>query len=178
MPLSNHVEALLFLAGEPLSFSFLAKITDASEKEISQAADELENKLKNSGLRLIRHEQEISLGTTPESSVFCEKFLKEELNKNLGTAGLETLAIILYKNPVVKTEIDYIRGVNSGSILKNLMIKGLTERKINPADKRTHIYGPSTRLLGYLGVTDIKQLPEFEQITEKIKNVLETNINN
>lgn len=178
MSLSNHIEALLFLAGEPLSFSFLSKIFGVSEEEIKQFADELENKLNGRGLRLLRRDGEISLGTSPESSKFCEKFLKEELNKNLGQAGQETLAIILYKNSTAKTDIDYIRGVNSSSILKNLLIKGLVERKINPADKRTHIYSPSTRLLGYLGISNIKELPEFKEITEKIKNVLETNINN
>ncbi|MDD5032611.1 MAG: SMC-Scp complex subunit ScpB [Candidatus Pacebacteria bacterium] len=175
MELSNHIEALLFLSGEPIKFSRLSKIFDKDENEIKKAVEETEDRLKNSGIRLMRKDDEIMLATSPESSKYCELFVKEELNKNIGRAGLETLAIIIYKNEekdggVSRSEIDNIRGVNSGFTLRNLMIRGFIDRKINPKDKRSFAYSPTIKLFQYLGVYKKIDLPEFETILNQMEN--------
>ncbi len=172
--LTKDIEALLFLAGEPQNTNKLAKVLGVKEKEIKEALKELDEKLKNRGLVLIRENGKIMLGTSSDSAKFCKELAKNELDKKLGQAGLETLAIILYKEDVSKSEIDYIRGVNAGFTLRNLLIKGLIERKPNPKDKRTYVYTPSLLLFQYLGIKEKEDLPSY---TKHYKEILEI-INN
>ncbi len=77
---------------------------------------------------------------------------------------METLAIILYQGPVKRSQIDYVRGVNSQFILRNLLVRGLIDRSLDPADERVFVYSPSLELLSYLGVSSVKDLPEFEKV--------------
>ena len=83
--------------------------------------------------------------------------------RDLGRAGLETISIILYKNPVTKNEIDFIRGVNSQFIIRNLLIRGLIERIPNP-NGRGNLYQPTFELLRYMGVEKIENLPDYEKV--------------
>ncbi len=101
-------------------------------------------------------------------SSLIEKLQIEELNKDLGKATTETLALIIYKGPIKRSEIDNIRGVNSSYILRNLMIRGLIDKEIDPKNSRTNIYKPSFELLSYLGVTDIKNLPNYEEVIKEL----------
>ena len=91
------------------------------------------------------------------------------MQKDLGKAALETLTIILYRAPVSKGELDYIRGVNSSFILRNLLVRGLVERSINPNDKRSFVYRPTFDLLSHLGIAKIEDLPEYESVGQEIK---------
>lgn len=86
---------------------------------------------------------------------------KEELSKDLSKASLETITIILYKNGATRSEIDYIRGVNSSFILRNLAIRGLVEKVPSPDDSRKITYRPTFDLLSYMGVTRIEEIKEF-----------------
>src|SRR5262245_47466386 len=113
MPLDARIESILFWKGEPISVKKLAEILAVREEEIEMAMVELGKKLKGRGLAIIRLEDEVSLVTAPEVSDLIEKLTKEELMRDLGKAGLETLTIILYKGPIKRSDIDYIRGVNS-----------------------------------------------------------------
>ncbi|MBU2632958.1 SMC-Scp complex subunit ScpB [Patescibacteria group bacterium] len=172
MNISNHIEALLFLSGKPLSIKEICKILDKKEREINEAILDLEKELNGRGIRLLKADANIMLGTAPESDEYCKSLIKEELDRNLGRAGLETLAIIIYKNEgggVSRNDIDRIRGVNSAFTLGNLAIRGLVDRKINPKDKRSFVYKPSVRLFQFLGITKKEDLPEFEKFSEQIK---------
>lgn len=173
--LVNHIEALLFLIGEPIEVRKLAKILNENESEIEKGIIELEKILKERGIRLLKKNKEVMLGTAPESSKYCAELAKEELNKNMGRAGLETLAIILYKEEVGKPDIDYFRGVNSAFTLRNLMIKGLVERKTNPQNKRSYVYSPTIQLFQYLGITKKEDLPNFEEFIKKIEDADQAN---
>ncbi|MBU1178904.1 SMC-Scp complex subunit ScpB [Patescibacteria group bacterium] len=173
MTLSNHIEALLFLSGQPLSVKKLEQILGKKEKELNEAINELENNLSGRGLRLLKNGGEIMIGTAPESSKYCQILAKEELDKNLGKAGLETLAIILYNDGISKANIDYTRGVNSGFTLRSLLIKGLVERKVNPKDRRTHFYTSSVNLFQVLGITKKEELPDFDNFKKEIENAVE-----
>jgi segregation and condensation protein B len=114
------------------------------------------------------------LATAPESAPVIEKISKEEINRDLSKAAAETLAIVLYQGPIAKSKIDYIRGVNSVFILRNLQIRGLVEKTEHPEDKRSYLYQPTFELLSYLGVTKKEDLPEYGTVEKKIEEFVAT----
>jgi segregation and condensation protein B len=170
MQLDTQIESILFWKGEPMKLKKLAEIFNVNIEEIEKALTLLEEKLTNRGITLLRLSDEVSLGTKKEAGELIEKLTKEEIVRDLGKAGLETLTIILYKGPVSRSDIDYIRGVNSQFILRNLLIRGLVERIPNPKDERSYLYKPTFDLLKYLGLTKIEELPEFEIFKKTIDN--------
>lgn len=173
MTLDAYIEAILFLEGEPVRVKKLAEILGKKEKEIADAVEILGQKLENRGIRLIKKESEVMLSTAPETSKICEAVSKEEFNKDIGKAGLEVLAIIIYQFPTSRHDIDYIRGVNSSFTVRNLMVRGLVERKTNPKDGRSYIYSPSFNLLQFLGIGEINKLPEYENFKNSIQKFME-----
>ncbi len=164
------IEALLFWKGEPLGTKEIASYLGIKKEEVAPLINSLEESFATRGIVLVRKEDEVMLGTHPEASAVIEKLRKEELSKDLGKAGLETLAIILYKGPVKRSEIDYIRGVNSQFILRNLLVRGLIERVQAPDDQRAILYKTSFDLLQLLGITDITKLPRYEEIINEIES--------
>lgn len=164
----KHVEAILFWRGDPMNTKTLSKIIGVESVAIESALKTLKTNLSKRGIVLIEHDGEYTLGTNPESAELIEKVRTEELSKDLGKASLETLAIILYQGPIRRSEIDYIRGVNSNFILRNLLVRGLIERKTSK-DSRTPEYNPTLELLRFLGISHVFELDDFEQITEAIQ---------
>ncbi len=172
MNLSNLIEAILFFKAEPVSLKVLAEMTDTSLEEVTAAITDLETALTGRGVALLRNDNEISLGTAPEATIVIEKLIKEELSKDLGKAGLETLSIVLYKGPISRPEIDYIRGVNSSFILRNLTVRGLVERLTKEGDSRAYVYRPTFELLSQLGITQISNLPDYETVTRELEAIM------
>lgn len=160
--LANTIEAILFYQAEPLTVKRLSALVKRSEQEVHEALTLLEGRLSQTGLRLLTLGDEVALGTAPEASAFIEAITKEELSKDLSKASLETLAIVLYKGPITRAEIDYIRGVNSTFILRNLLVRGLVEKIDNPNDQRSFWYRPTFQLLEFMGVSNISELPEYD----------------
>ncbi len=163
--LDAQIESFLFWKGEAVSIKEIAKVFEKSTEEIKQALDELSEKLIGRGIALIRTEEQVELRTAPAISALIEKLTKEELDKDLGKAGLETLSVILYEGPIARRDIDFIRGVNSQFIVRSLMVRGLVERV---QDGRTFTYKPTTELLAHLGVTSVQDLPEFASYREEL----------
>ena len=179
--LDNYIESLLFLKGEPMTAKQLAKVLGASEKDVKDAVDFLGQKLSDRGIRMIKKDDSYSLTTSPDSSEFSKTLIEEEFNNELSKASLEVLSIIAYKGPISRSEVDYIRGVNSTFTVRNLMVRGLAERVVNPKDSRSFLYKPSLQLLQYLGIGDIKELPEFDNFNQKMETFIsetkeETNV--
>jgi segregation and condensation protein B len=112
------------------------------------------------------------LGTSPSASSLIAEITKEELSKELSKAALETLATVLYKGPITRAEIDYIRGVNSNFILRNLQVRGLVEKIDNPADQRSYLYKPTFQLLEFMGVTRLEDLPEYAGTTDQLASFI------
>jgi len=168
MEIDLQIEAILFFKAEPVSVFDLAKMLSKSEDEIRSALSVLDEKLKNRGVVLVNKDDEVMLETAPDAGVLIEGLIKEELSKDLGRAGLETLAIVLYRNPVSRAEIDHIRGVNSNFILRNLLVRGLVERISNPNNQRGFLYRPSFELLAFMGVKSVEDLPEYDIVKGKI----------
>lgn len=168
MPLDAQIEAVLFFKAEPVSAKQLCAIFSKTEEEIRAAIATLEEKLRDRGMRVLQFEDLFTLGTAAKASELIEKLTREELSRDLGKAGLETISIVLYQGPISRREIDYIRGVNSTFILRNLLIRGLVEKVANPKDERSFLYQPTLELLSHLGVEKIEQLPEYESVRTKI----------
>lgn len=171
--LPELIEAILFWKGEPQSVKDLSKALDIDEESIKNSLKQLEEQLRGRGIILMQNNNEVMLGTSPAASSIIEAITKEELSKDLGKAALETLAIILYKGPVKRSDIDYIRGVNSTFIIRNLLIRGLIEKKQAPDDQRASLYSTSFDLLSHLGISNVKELPDFEKVQEEIKKFKE-----
>ncbi len=170
MNLESKLEALLFWKGEPMSKKKIAAALECTANDLEKALSDLEQSLAQRGLRVMHNGDELEMRTAPETSSLIEKLTKEELMRDLGKAGLETLAIILYKSPVKRSDIDYIRGVNSSFILRNLLIRGLIERvSEKEGTGRGYSYKPSIDLLAHLGIAKIDDLPEYSKVKEELK---------
>ena len=172
--LDKNIEAILFHKAEAVKVTELAKILDAPKDNIETALDNLEKNLEGRGVTLIKNNGAVMLGTTPETAVIIEKLIKDELDKDLGKAGLETLSIVLYRGPIKRSEIDYIRGVNSSYILRNMVMRGLVER-INVSESRSFVYKPTFELLAYLGVSCVEKLPEYNSVNSEIEQLTQDN---
>ncbi len=171
MNLSRTIESILFFKGEPLSVKELAKLSGASANEVSEALNELSQVLSGRGIVLVQTENEVSLRTAPESAELIEAIRKDELEKDIGKAGLETLAIVLYQGPVTRAHIDHVRGVNSAFIVRNLMVRGLIEREDNPRDQRSFLYKPTLELLSFLGVSSREALPDWDAVRTSLASL-------
>lgn len=169
MPTEALIESLLFWKNESVAIKWLSKALEKSEEEINEALLKLEENIRGRGVVLQRNGDEVALKTAPEASALIEKFSKEELTKELTPSALETLSIILYRGPIAKKEIDYIRGVNSGFILRNLLIRGLIE-KIESKEGRGVSYKATLDLLSLLGISKLEDLEEYDTVKKEIED--------
>lgn len=165
---ASNMEAVLFYKAEPVRKAELGKILDLDENAIAQTITNLRETLSNRGVRLIETDDMVELVTAPEAHELIEALRTAELKKDIGKAGAETLAIILYKGPVARSEIDFIRGVNSNFILRNLLIRGLITRIPDPRDQRSYQYKASTECLAYLGIEKKNDLPGYEAVLNEL----------
>lgn len=166
MTLDAKIEAILFWKAEPIKIAKLATLLEAQEGDIRDALDDLKEKLLDRGIALVEWEDEVTLTTSPGISELIESLTKEELMKDLGKAGLETLSIVLYKGPVTRADIDYVRGVNSAFILRNLQVRGLVLKEDNK-------YRPSLELISHLGIRNIEELPDKDIIIAELDKALQ-----
>lgn len=162
--LDKKIHAVLLWRAEPMTLKSLASSLGVSREAAADGVAALESSLVGSGVVLVRKDDAVMIGTAPEHSELIERLAKEELDRDLGKAGLETLSIVLYFGPITRSEIDYIRGVNSTFILRSMMVRGLVERVTNEKDQRSFLYKPTFQLLSFLGVTDVRKLPEYDAV--------------
>ncbi len=164
MNLESKIEAILFWKGESVSRKRLGEILKVGEVEINENLQKLKEILKERGIVLLEKDNEVTLGTTPELSGLIENLQKEELNKELSKASLETLSVILYKNGATRAEIDYVRGVNSSFTLRALSVRGLIEKTLDSKDNRRYIYKPSFDLMSFMGIKSVDELPDYAEV--------------
>lgn len=163
--LKKYIESLLFISGEPMSLKNIVKTLEVNEEEIKNAIESLRSDFsaQNRGLTIIENMGSYQLTTSPASSEIISKYVKDSLKEDLTPASLETLAIISYKGPLTRPEIDNIRGVNSSFIIRNLLIRGLIERDLDAKKANAFVYKISFDLLHKLGLEKIEQLPGFQE---------------
>jgi segregation and condensation protein B len=160
LPLTAMLEGLLFVATEPVPPSQLASALAVSVTEIERGLQSLEAELKPRGLRIQRHAGRVQLTTAPEMADLIETFLGLEATTHLSRAALETLAIISYRQPVTRPQVDAIRGVNSDGVMKSLLGKGLLQevgRTDGPG--RPILYGTTPEFLQHFGLSSLSELP-------------------
>ena len=170
MSLDSQIEAVLFYKTEPYEKNALAAFFDVPLEVVNDGLKILAERLKTGGTRLIMTDTTVQLMTAPEFSALIDQLKKDELSNDIGKAGAETLAIITYRGPLSRAEIDKIRGVNSTFIIRNLLVRGLIERRDHPSDSRSFIYAVTPMLLSHLGVTTREELPDFESVMNDVDN--------
>lgn len=167
--LKSQIVSILFVAPKPVTLKELKDTLEADEEEIKQAIGQLVLNNSNSGVVVLAHNDRLQLATNPENSPQVKKFLSLELREKLTDAALETLAIITYRQPISKAEIENIRGVNSQYILRQLLIRGLIEKTASSSDRRQQLYKTTLEFMQHMGIADMKELPEFEELTRNIQ---------
>jgi len=159
-----YLEALLFVAPGEVNPTQLAAALDLPLSEIERGLDELIAlyiaEPAGRGLRLQRFRGRVQLTTVPQASGYIERFLGLESSSRLSRAALETLAIILYRQPVTRPQIDAVRGVNSDGVVRSLLLKGLIQ-EIGRADApgRPILYSATAECLQYFGLSSLSDLP-------------------
>ncbi len=170
----SQLEALLFLYGEPLDLSKIAKLLDIPKDDVAGLIAVFTEKMNadERGLTLLQADEKVQLVTQPSLSELGQKVIQEEFPEQLSPASLETLTIIAYAGPISRAEIDMIRGVNSSFIVRNLYIRGLVVRSADPKRGNVYLYNPSMDFLKFVGITAVNQLPEYQHlrtVMEKIR---------
>lgn len=167
--LKSQILSILFVASKPVTLEELKATLEISDDELKQAIAEIVLANQASGIILLAHNKRLQLSSNPDNSTVVKKFLSLELREKLTDAALETLAIIAYKQPVSKAEIENIRGVNSQYSIRHLLIRGLIEKIQSPSDKRMQLYRTTLEFMQFLGLKDMNELPEFEELTKSIE---------
>lgn len=164
------IEGLLFLKEEPLTLEKISSILEMPEKEVSLLVKEMMEEMKEQqrGLQIMEIAGGYLMGTCPKHASYLEKLFEKESRTTLSRAALETLAIIAYKQPVTRVEIETTRGVRVDSILDNLLRRSLitvTGRKEGLG--RPLLYGVTDGFLKYFGLNSINDLPPLEGFTKE-----------
>jgi segregation and condensation protein B len=163
------LEAIFFIAGEPLSIDALKNILEMDSTEIERLVKELiaDYTIKNNGLLIAEVAGGIQMVTNPACAPWVKKLLSTAVPTKLSQPSLETLAIIAYKQPIIKAEIEAIRGVNSDGVVKTLLDRRLVKilgRKEVPG--RPLMYGTTKEFLQYFGLKDLSELPTLKEFQE------------
>ncbi len=178
------IEAFLFYYGEPVSVRKIAKFLDMKDDEVKSLVEKLASNLSSNeeaGLFILKNEEEVELATKPSLGWISKKLIEEEFKEELTPAALETVAIIAYLQPVTRAVIDYIRGVNSTFILRNLLIRGLATRNLQSGKKNVYEYSVSFDFLKHMGIASVENLPEYQKyknILKKFENFEPEEVNN
>lgn len=167
--MKSILEALLFISGDPLTTKTIKNILDVHEKDIERITKELiqEYHVKNSGLLITEVAGGIQMVTNPVCAPWVKKLLATAIPTKLSSQSLETLAIVAYKQPVIKAEIESIRGVNSDGVLRTLLERRLIKilgRKEAPG--RPLMYGTTKEFLHSFGLKDLTELPTLKEFNE------------
>jgi segregation and condensation protein B len=161
--LQMSLEGLLFVADEPVSITRLAAALEVSPEEVEAALATLQQACANRGVRLQRAGGRVQFVSAPEMASLIERFLGLELYSKLSVPALEALSVVAYRQPATRAEVEAVRGVNSDSVLRTLVSKGLIEEvgRMN-AVGRPILYGTTFEFLQFFGLQSLEELPALE----------------
>jgi len=168
--LQRTVEALLFSSDKPLPAKQISQILNISEKNVLKNIEELNRLYESHAFKIIQVAGGFQMVTKPEYYVFVRQLYKARSRNRLSRAALEALAVIAYKQPVSRVEVEHIRGVNSdgviGTLLENnlITIKGRAKTVGRPL-----LYGVTDEFLRYFGLNDLSDLPKESEIEALLK---------
>ncbi|MCL5104719.1 MAG: SMC-Scp complex subunit ScpB [Armatimonadetes bacterium] len=172
--LKSVLECMLFVANEPLTAKQLAETLEIDEARVEEGINELDQALESrGGLQLMRVAGGYQLCTRPEYADYCTMLLTPA-KKKLSKAGLETLAVVAYRQPCTMPEIEAVRGVSVDGVMRTLMERGLVReagRKQTPG--RPILYATTAEFLEYFGLNDISELPDIDMLAVEQVRALE-----
>lgn len=174
------VESLLFVAEGPATTAALARALEVKEEAVEAALEELKQDYQGRGLRLQRVREKVQLVSAPEAAPVIQKFLGIDGSGHLSAAALETLAIVAYRQPVTRPQIEAVRGVNCDGVIHSLLARGLIqEMGRQETAGRPILYGTTFEFLQNFGLRGVDDLPALEQaasdiLTAAIAEVQET----
>lgn len=167
--LLSIIESLLFVSGEPLKLKEIASILECNVKFIEELMKEAEKNYEeeNRGIKLLQINDTYQLVTKNENSDFIQKLLKVNVRQSLSQAALETLAIIAYKQPITRIDVDEIRGVRSDKAVQNLVQRNLIKEcgRLEVPGKPI-LYRTTDEFLKQLGVENLQQMPSLDKILD------------
>ena len=181
--LQNHIEALIFCSPSPAKLADLKAClsemfnADVPEQDIVGAIQRIEEKFnaEEYSFQLNKSAGGYQFLTKPAYQASIGIMLKQQSKKRLSTSAMETLSIIAYKQPIAKTEVENIRGVNCDYAVQRLLDKGLVEiRGKAETVGRPILYGTSQKFMEYFGISDISELPTPKDFTEEVNTIGET----
>jgi segregation and condensation protein B len=178
--LLNHIEALIFCSPSPSKVADLKAClsemfnADVPEEDIINAIQKLEEKYQSDdfSFQLNKGGGGYQFLTKPAYQTSIGIMLKQQSKKRLSTSAMETLSIIAYKQPISKTEVENIRGVNCDYAIQKLLDKGLIEiRGKAETIGRPMLYGTSAKFMEYFGINDINELPTPKDFTQEVNTI-------
>ncbi len=169
LDLLSSIEALLFIADEPVSIHELTQALETNESQVEAALQQLAVHYRQRGLRLQRNNCLVQFVTAPEAAPCIKRFLGLDSSSRLSTAALETLALIAYQQPITRVQIEAIRGVSCDGVLRTLLSHGL----VAPVGRleqvgRPILYGTTFEFLQYFGLADLSELPALEELLSPV----------
>ena len=164
-PLDIRVEALLFAGGGSVKKGALLKQLNVTPEDLETALHSLDERLASGATRIVETDGAVSLVTAPSVSEMVEQFYTKEFKEDIGDAGLEVLAIVLYRGKSSRASIDYIRGVNSAATIRALTMRGLIERS---GAGENASYQATPALLSHFGVIHVSDLPQYEEVLREL----------
>lgn len=176
--IKSIIEGLLFVWGDPLTVEDIANILEFDKNEISRLMDEMldDFDFNRRGIRIIKANDTYQLSTRPEHFQWIKKLNHTKPNKSLSNAAMETLSIIAYRQPIIKSEIDNIRGVKSDRSIETLMDKNLV-KELGRLERigRPIIYGTSDEFLRLFSLESLDDLPDLEEMVGRIDEEFDVN---
>jgi len=179
--LFSIIESLLFVSGEPLNIKQISEIIECSYSKTLALLESYCEELSNSkrGIKLMMLEDNYQLVTKEENAEFIQRLLKTNSRQSLSQAALETLAIIAYKQPITRVDVDEIRGVKSDRAIYTLVEKKLIKESGRmDIPGRPILYATTDEFLRYFQLENLKQLPNLEELEELIAIDADVDIDN
>ncbi len=178
--LKEIVLSILFVAGDGLDKDFILQKLEISPKELDEIVEELCKEYNGEkGIHVIKYKNKVQLASNPQYAEYISEVLNPVREKSLTRAALETLAIIAYKQPITKLEIEDIRRVNCDYAVQILVDQNMIEvvgRK--DAVGKPLLFGTTENFLKRFNLTDLADLPDYEQLLERIRVINEEEIKN
>ena len=169
--IKSAVESLLFVWGDPLDARTMADLFNLPVADMLHILREMmdEYEQRGSGLRIREMDKSFQLCTNPENDDYVQKLCTPVKEKRLSQPALEVLAVIAYKQPVTKAQIDAVRGIKSDRVLEGLMKKELVEEKgRSSAIGRPILYGTTKKFLALFGFETLKDLPVLDDVDDML----------
>ncbi len=171
--LSNQIEAILFVSGKAVEEKFIAEKLNISDKQLTEAVSELLAKYSGeSGIHLLRFNRKLQFASNPAYAKEIEAVLNPIKEKELTNAMLETLAIIAYKQPVTRIEIEEIRSVDCTYSVQNLVRLGLVEC-VGRRDTigKPLLFATTDEFLKRFSISDVSDLPDYEALLDRLQQI-------